>query len=615
MNDTSSLLKDKEELVKESSRFPIEFDVASLGSVFDRITIHPEEKKAKIESSLNELVKDVGVLDSFAPDISKSIDRQIQRLLYDLRKSPDNIYLINNLGRTYLSIGKLNEAEEYFKRALEIDSNFRLAMVNLAKSYMIQDKATEALSIYLKYIKKYPKDEKSLVDLAHVYLRLEKLDEARETIDKSLSLKPNNPNAYHTLGILCLMKGEIDRGISAFRKATSLDAHFAPSYTALGVCYAIKGSYIKAIKYLKVAYAIEPQAGYAAKNLAQAYQNKGDFEAAAALMREYLRRYPRDWEAQNNLAYSFFKLGDYRHSLESLQSLLNSPLRESMSGNRYAATLNNIGVVYLHMRLTPNAESMFYKSIEVSEQPNPITYFNLTKLLTELGRREEAKKLIDEYVTIAPDDQTPLILLAQNYMNEGQYDKSKEILEGILNKNPDSSDASVLLTLLDSEVSDEYDHALETIKRVYAKNKSDKTILNDLAYCYLRKGLVNEASDVLASVNWEKATFPLYATKGLLQISKGKVKEGISLYNTAVSRAPSNELKNMVRQKRNIEVARHAYRKGDRDEALRQLHNALSIKTKTKLYLDQASRLLRQIEKLPQQSRFPFRESGTKGDQ
>jgi len=71
----------------------------------------------------------------------------------------------------------------------------------------------------------------------------------------------------------------------------------------------------------------------------------------------------------------------------------------------------------------------------------------------------------------------------------------------------------------------------------------------------------------------------------------------------------------MVRQKRSIEAARHAYRKGDGDEALRQLHKVLSVKTKTKLYLDQASRLLQQIEKLPQQSRFPFRETGPKGNQ
>jgi len=605
MNDTSSLLKDREELVKESAKFPIEFESGSIGSVFDRITIHSKEKKAKVEPSLNELIGDAGILASLAPDIGRSIDRQIQRLLNDLKRSPNNIYILNNLGRTYLSVGKLNEAVECFERALEIDGNFRLAMLNLAKSYMIQDRTAEALDVYLEYVKRYPNDDKALIDLAHVYLRLEKLDEAREIIDKSLSLKPDSPNANHTLGILYLLNGEIDRGISAFRRATSLDARFAPSYTALGVCYAIKGNYAKAIKYLKIAYAIEPRAGHTAKNLVQVYQDKGDFEATVALLMEYLRRYPRDWEAQNKLAYSYFKLGDYRHSLECLQAILGSPIRESRSANRRAATFNNIGVVYLHMGLIPQAESMFIKSLESAEKPNPVTYFNLTRMLTDLGRREEAKKLIKEYMTIAPEDQTPLTLLSQNYIHEGQYDKAREILHSTLDRYPDSRDASMLLCLLNSETFDDYDTAIDILKRIKSK-ATDQAILNNLSYCYIKEGLIEEASSILSGIDWGKANFPLYATKGLLQIAKGKLAEGIRLYNAAVGKAPNNELKNMVRQKRDIEVGRHFYLQGRRDQALRRLNSALTIKTRSKLYQDQARRLLAQIERMPAQGRLPM---------
>lgn len=615
MNDTSTLLKDKEELVKEIDRFPIQFKSGSPGSVFDKVTIEHGEKKARITASLKEAVKDAALLSNIAPDIGKSIERQIQRFLNELSRSPKNIYLLSNLGNTYLSIGEFDKAVECFVRALGINKDFRLAMVSLAKSYMIQDKSDEALKIYLEYTRKYPNDAKTLVDLTHVYLRLEKLDEARATIEKSIFLEPNKPNAHHTSGILHLIQGNVDKSIAAFRRTTSVDANFAPAYTALGVCYAIKGSYTKSIRYLKIAYAIDPQGIQVAKNLAQVYQNKGDFEAAATLMTEYLKRYPRDWEAQNKLAYSYFKLGDYRRSLQYLQSLLISSFETSVAEKRQAAILNNIGVVHLHMGSISHAENMFRKSLEASDRPNPVTYFNLTRMLTDLGRREEAKKLIEEYIIVVPSDNTPLILLAQNYMHNGEYEKSREILDEILSKDPDSRDANVLLSSLNSEVFDDYDSAIEILKQLIAKNKSDQAIKNDLAYCYLRKGLIDEASDVLGNVNWDKANFALYATKGLLQILKGNLKEGLRLYNIGVSKAPNNELKNMVRQKRNIEAARHAYRKGDGDEALRQLHKALSVKTKTKLYLEQASRLLQQIEKLPQQSRFPLRETGPKGNQ
>lgn len=615
MNDTSTLLQDKEELVKEVDRFPIHFGSGSPGSVFDMVTIEHGERKARISASLKEVLRDTALLSSVAPDLGKSIERQIQRLLNDLKRNPGNIYLLNNLGNTYLSIGELDKATECFEGALDINEDFRLAMVGLAKSYMMQDRPDEALNVYLEYARKYPDDAKALVGLAHVYLRLGKLDEARVTIEKSISLKPNNPNAHHTSGILYLIRGDVDKSIAAFRRATFFDAHFAPAYTALGVCYAAKGSHTKSIKCLRIAYAIDPQGVYEAKNLAEAYHDGGDFEAAAALMTEHLKRYPRDWEAQNKLAYSYFKLGDYRRSLQCLGSLLSSSFGAPVAGKRYAAVLNNAGVVHLRMASIAHAEDLFRRSLVASDQPNPVTYFNLTRMLTDLGRGEEAKKLIDEYITVAPDDNTPLILLALNYMNDGEYQKSRGILDGILSTDPDSRRAHVLLSVLHSEVFDDYDSAIEILKQEMAKNKYDQTIRNDLAYSYLRKGLTDEANDVLGSVNWDKAAFPLYATKGLLQMSKGNLKEGIRLYGVAVGKAPTTELKNLVRQKRGIEVARYYSVRGERDKALRQLHSVLSTRTKTKLYVDQASRLLQQVKELPEQSSFPFRETGTKGDQ
>ncbi len=615
MNDTSTLLQDKEELVKEVDRFPIHFGSGSPGGVFDKITIEHGERKARITGSLKEVLKDAALLSCVAPELGKSIEKEIQRLLNDLKRSPGNVYLLNNLGNTYLNIGEFAKATECFERALGINEDFRLAMVGLTKSYMIQDRPEEALNVYLEYIGKYPDDARALIDLAHVYLRLEKLEEARAAINKSISLNPNNPNAHHTSGILYLIRGDADKSIAAFRRATSLDVHFVPAYTALGVCYAIKGSHAKSIKYLKIAYGIEPQGVYAAKNLAQAYQDGGDFEAAATLMTEYLKRYPRDWEAHNKLAYSYFKLEDYRRSLECLQSLLSSAFETPVDEKRYASILNNIGVVHLRMGSISYAENMFRRSLMTSDQPNPVTYFNLTRILTDLGRREEAKKLIDEYITVAPDDNTPLILLAQNYMNDGEYEKSKDILDGILSKDPDSRSARVLLSALKSEVFDDYESSIDILKEEIAKNKYDQAIKNDLAYCYLRKGFIDEANDILASVNWDKANFALYATKGLLQLSKGNQREGTRLYNMAVSKASTNELKNMVRQKRGIEIARYFFKRGEKGEALRKLQGVWSIKTKARLYLDQANRLLQQIEELPQQSKFPFPENEPKDNQ
>lgn len=95
-------------------------------------------------------------------------------------------------------------------------------------------------------------------------------------------------------------------------------------------------------------------------------------------------------------------------------------------------------------------------------------------------------------------------------------------------------------------------------------------------------------------------------SKGLLQILRGRLSEGIRYYNIATSKAPNNEIKNLVRQKKNIELARYYLNAGKREEALRYLHSTLSIQTKARLFLNQANKMKEQIEELPEQGKLSF---------
>lgn len=603
MNNIVSLLQEQEELVRESSKLPLYFESGSPGGVFDELTLDFATKKAHIACSLSESLRGIELGGYPLSNISESIDEHIKHLLVDLEKSPKNVYLLNNLGNSYMNTGEIDTAREYYQKAVAVDGKYGPARIGLAKSYMIQDRLEDAAEIYMKYIQEYPKAGNVLNDLAHIYIRTNDVGKAKELLDQLIGIHPSNANAYHNLGVIYLLQKDMNKAIASFRKATFLNENLLHAHNALGVCYSLIGNYKKAIKYLRIAHNINPLAAPPARNLAEVYQQDGNYYASVEFLEDYLKSNPLDWEAQNKLAYAHFRLGNYRRSLANLQHL--ATLKCSYVENRFAAILNNFGVIYVRIGNTDQAEKMFLRSMETSEKPNKVTYYNLVKLYVELGNQTKARELIEKSKTVFQEDNTLLILLALNSIYEEKYDEARDILIGIVEADSKSRDARLLLEMLMSEIYDEYDKSIDLIKEGLQKYESDQALWNNLAYCYLKKGRLEEATEILnTKVDWAKAGFPLYATKGLLQILRGKPGEGVRFYERAVALAPSLEFKNLVRQKKNIEMGVYYASLGNKTEAIRHLSRAMSKKSKSKVYLAQANKLLEKIKHLPEQAKL-----------
>lgn len=595
MNDTTSVFKDRDELVKDADKFPVDFAAAGTLGLFDRLTVMAKGKEAKIEGSIDESSKGLASLNVVAPEMGQLLDEQIRRWMIDLKNSPMNIYLLNNIGNAYLGRGNIDEAIKYFRSALETDKTFITARKNLAKSYIMLGKLDDASSIYLTDVKVHPNDTKIMMNLAHIYLRQGKLNDARDILDEILRLDPANVAGHHNRGTMYLVEGKVDRALSEFRKSIAIDVRFAPAYNALGVCYSLMGNHNKAIKYLQVSQAIDSSVISTTRNLATVYSLKGDFVAAAKLTEEFLSKYPMDWQARNIAALSYFKREDYRRCLSHLEYLLSNAETIPLNRTQTSIIRNNTAVVLQKMGLVSEAEKMYRESIAISETPNPIVYFNLARLYIDLKAQKKAKLLLDEYKSISPDDDKPLILLARYHCNQDEYDKAQELLIKALEMNPNSKDAIQLLSFVYAEGLGDHDRAIQVLNSGLVLDPQYETFLNNLAYSYIKKGLLPEARNSLDQIHWEKAHFISYATKGLMRIYEGKIREGSSLYDTAANLAPNQEWKALVRQKKRIEIARFWATHNRQGEAVRLLQSVAKIKTRTQLYLKQADKLLAQL--------------------
>ena len=137
---------------------------------------------------------------------------------------------------------------------------------------------------------------------------------------------------------------------------------------------------------------------------------------------------------------------------------------------------------------------------------------------------------------------------------------------------------------------------MDLAKRAYNLKPSDQNLANNLAYAYARKGLISEAKNILERRRWDKNSFFVTATKGLVRITEGYIDEGIHLYNEAEKIAWNTDWKRLVRQKKYVELARYYLNNKKLQDAQRELNHALSIKSKTNIYRNQAEKLLEDLK-------------------
>lgn len=129
----------------------------------------------------------------------------------------------NYIGLFLQGQGKMDEAIDAFRKAIELNPRLALVHDNLANALSGQDKKDDADSEYRKAIEIDPLDPE-----AHIYLGLfwseqGKINEATAEFRKATELDPTNADYRNGFGILLKNHGALDDAIAEYRKAIELD--------------------------------------------------------------------------------------------------------------------------------------------------------------------------------------------------------------------------------------------------------------------------------------------------------------------------------------------------------------------------------------------------------
>jgi len=266
----------------------------------------------------------------------------------------------------------LNQAVEYFKKAIALDPNFALAHVGLADSYFLLTgygnlSTTEALPLMEPALEKALKLDDRLgeayASLGQLRLMQDRFAESETAFQKAIELSPSYAIAYHWFGRFVLsISGDYERGMTLIRKAVELDPLSPIINYSLAVALAETGKFDEAHAQFRRVIELDPAFPNAYDGIADIeYQEYGRIEEALGWIEKAIERDPGNLNRRIRRAH--FKLGAGRteEALEDCRAVMQS-------APNYADACTAMGELYRGQGQLSEALRWFRKAAELDPE-------------------------------------------------------------------------------------------------------------------------------------------------------------------------------------------------------------------------------------------------------
>ncbi len=151
------------------------------------------------------------------------VEEAERQLIQILKTTPNEAVAINLLGAVRAQQGKLNEAEDLFSRAAQIEPRMIGAHMNLARLYLLNGAPEKAVTKLKEALRLEPGNAEANYRLAWVLLSLGRFDECISFTETARRSLPPSPHLLVVLGDAYLKKGSLEKAEASYRPALDAD--------------------------------------------------------------------------------------------------------------------------------------------------------------------------------------------------------------------------------------------------------------------------------------------------------------------------------------------------------------------------------------------------------
>jgi tetratricopeptide (TPR) repeat protein len=197
--------------------------------------------------------------------------------------------------------GKIDEASEQYKLALQFDPKYAAAHMNLGATLSGQAKFDAAAQHMETAVKLQPNDGDFHLIYANLLQRIGRNDDAASQFEAGTRLKPNSADVHYSYAAFLLAVGKNDEYVSELRTVLRLKPKYPDAELRLADGLFANGNLKEAEGHYLAALRTDPESTVAYNNLGRLYLAQGQISQAVVQFNEALRRNPGYKEAEENL--------------------------------------------------------------------------------------------------------------------------------------------------------------------------------------------------------------------------------------------------------------------------------------------------------------------------
>jgi len=249
-------------------------------------------------------------------------------------------------------------AESNCALALELDSDLSEVHSVLGKLYMQLGRVSEAEQSFLQALALDPKSVIAFSGMGHVFVEQGKFIDAEARFRAAIEVQPGNWAGYNQLAFFLLSQRRYEEAIENYERLIGLSPDNAHGYNDLGAVYYMLGDFATAAEYWRKSLEIAPgRAAYS--NTGSTYYYAGNYQEAAAMFEKASNEAKNDYRLWGNLADAQrFLEGGEQAAIDSYQKAIALALKKlSVAGND-SATLTNLA--WYHVNIGDKPAAMQY---------------------------------------------------------------------------------------------------------------------------------------------------------------------------------------------------------------------------------------------------------------
>jgi tetratricopeptide (TPR) repeat protein len=290
--------------------------------------------------------------------------------------------------------GNYAAAEPLYRTMLEEEPDNPQLLLMLGLCRRGQGDGASALEMIRRSAQSKHSDDLSHFYLGQMLMEQNQPDQAREALGQCISMNPNHGLARTLLGYLELMDGQTDQAIESLQTALRAIPDHVPALSTLALALLEKGKLERAHDHAQQAVKLKPDDAGAQAALGQVFLAQGHTDFAEKCVRNALEKHPQNPELHAALAGILRRQG---HHVDAVGHFAQ------------AARVGHGG---------------------------PRLLIDMSESLIQIGRLEDARKLLEQLHQNQPDDPALGLLLAQVRLDSGDASDAEALLAGLDQDNP-----------------------------------------------------------------------------------------------------------------------------------------------------------------------------------